>query len=213
MSDRLLYTAIGDSLTFGIGSTVFQPNFVKLYREAVEYHFQCSVERRTFAKNGAVAEQILAQLSRPETAEAVAASSFITLTAGGNDMLHASRQWLKSGDGETLYQSINQCVRVIEAILATIFQIHAADARPFCVRLVNLYNPIAQIPGSYAWLDYYNRQIATLERSPMVKIADVYHAFLGREEMLLSFDHIHPNPLGYRIMADTAIRLGYQPVG
>lgn len=213
MDNQPLYVALGDSLTVGLGATFFQPNFVKLYQQSLEYYFRQPVERMSFAKNGATSEQILDQIKQPDASEAVRNASFITLTAGGNDMLHASKAWMKTGDEGALLGAIQNCVTTIEAILRTIFDIHAANPQPFCVRVMNLYNPMPQIPETYAWLEYYNQQLAQLERAPYVKIADVYHAFLGREPMLLTIDHTHPNPLGYRIMADTAIRLGYQPVG
>ncbi|MFT8319149.1 MAG: GDSL-type esterase/lipase family protein [Sporolactobacillus sp.] len=213
MSERPLYVALGDSLTVGIGSTLFQPNFVKLYQQSLERYFTQPVQRISFAKNGAVTRQILENLQQPETAAAVHNASFITLTAGGNDLLHAGKNWLKTGDRATLNQAIQECVATIETILRTIFDIHMDNPQPFCVRVLNLYNPMPQIRESYVWLESYNRQLAALERSPFVKIADVYHTFYGREPMLLSFDHTHPNPIGYRMMADTVIQLGYAPVG
>ncbi|CAM3026367.1 GDSL-type esterase/lipase family protein [Sporolactobacillus spathodeae] len=212
MGDRPLYVALGDSLTVGIGATFFQPNFVKLYQHSIEYYFRQPVERLSFAKNGATSEQILEQLLHPETTHAVANASFITLTAGGNDMLHASRKWLKTGNQAELSESIQSCVATIEEILWTIFEIHASNPQKFCVRVLNLYNPMPQIRETYFWLEQYNKQLASLERAPDVKIADVYHAFLGNEPMLLTLDHTHPNPLGYRIMADTAVHLGFEPV-
>jgi lysophospholipase L1-like esterase len=40
----------------------------------------------------------------------------------------------------------------------------------------------------------------------------VYHAFLGREKELLFLDGIHPNPKGYKVIAEQMHQLGYVPL-
>ncbi|RYL95688.1 lysophospholipase [Sporolactobacillus sp. THM7-4] len=212
MSEHLFYTALGDSLTVGVGATLFAPNFVRQYRRHLEQALQRPARLRVFAKNGATSEAVLESLSHPEVAYAVGSANAITLTAGGNDFIQAGRVWTASGDSSVIQITLASCYRRIEQIIETIYHLHRENPEPFMIRVLNLYNPMPQMPQSSPILETFNRRLAGLERFPGVKVADIYHAFYGREASLLSFDHIHPNPIGYSIMADTTARLGFDPL-
>ncbi|TGA97236.1 lysophospholipase [Sporolactobacillus shoreae] len=207
-----LYVAIGDSLTVGIGSTFFQPNFVKYYHNILEYHFKRPISKLVFAKNGATTDAILESLRHPDVAQAVHDASFITLTGGGNDLLHAGKSWLRTGNSEMVTGAIQMCLQNMERIIETMVGLHKDVQEPMLIRVLNLYNPMFEIPESVKWLEYYNQSLISLERFPSVRVADVYHAFKGHEPFLLSLDHTHPNPIGYRVIAQTVAGLGFDPV-
>ncbi|MCO7127296.1 GDSL-type esterase/lipase family protein [Sporolactobacillus shoreicorticis] len=205
---RPLYVAIGDSLTVGIGSTFFQPNFVKLYHRDLEAYYRTQIEQRVYAKNGATTEGIRHILAQPEVAEAVANASFITLTGGGNDFLKAGRKWMRTGDSSPIIEAAEQSMIHFDQMIRFIDSFHANNPNPFIVRVLNLYNPLFYIPNTNHWLEEYNKQLNDLERYPFVRVADIYRAFSGHEPQLLSFDRIHPNPIGYRVMAQVTAHLG-----
>ncbi|WP_239984800.1 GDSL-type esterase/lipase family protein [Sporolactobacillus pectinivorans] len=212
MNENPLYVALGDSLTVGVGSTFFQPNFVKYYQKSIEYYFRHPVRKLVFAKNGATTQDILSFFSRPEVAGAVHDATFITLTGGGNDLLHARKKWLKFGESTIVSDAIQQCLYNMALIIESILRLRGDVQKPVTIRVLNLYNPMFQIPESRAWLETYNRSLFALERYPSVQVADVYSAFYGHEPYLLSMDHTHPNPVGYRVMAEVAADLGFEPV-
>ncbi|QAA22076.1 lysophospholipase [Sporolactobacillus terrae] len=197
-----LYTALGDSLTVGVGSTVFQPNFVKLYQRKLEVYYHIKLQRQIFAKNGATTEQILQSTFRPEIAAAIGRSTFLTITGGGNDFLKAGRYWMKTGDFSAVLQATENSLAHMEQMIYRIHLLHEDSTDSYRVRILNLYNPLFYIPGTNHWLEDYNKRLNQFEDDAHVRIADVYHAFSGYEPQLLGFDHLHPNPIGYRVMAE-----------
>uniref|UniRef100_UPI003393A96B GDSL-type esterase/lipase family protein n=1 Tax=Sporolactobacillus caesalpiniae TaxID=3230362 RepID=UPI003393A96B len=211
MQTRPLYTAVGDSLTVGVGATIFQPNFVKLYHHELEAYYQTRIERRVYAKNGATTAEISANLSRPDVSEAIRNAQFITLTGGGNDFLKAGRQWMRTGNFSPVIQASEQSLAHFEQMIRQIGVLHKNNPSPFIVRVLNLYNPLFYIPDTNRWLESYNERLNLLEDYPFVRVADIYHAFSGHEPQLLGFDRIHPNPIGYRIMAQVTASLGFEP--
>lgn len=212
MNRRLLYTALGDSLTVGIGSTLFHPNFVKYYHESLEFYFRQPIERAVVARNGATTDDILARLSDPDIVQLIRNSTFITLTGGGNDLLHAGKIWLRTGDEAQIARSIQHTLENMTRMVNTILQLHDGRDQQLLIRVLNLYNPLFRVPGSRQWIESYNLRLLTLEeRSSSVRVADIYHAFDGYEPLLLSIDRTHPNPEGYRVMASTVANLGFYP--
>lgn len=208
-----LYAAIGDSLTVGVGSTFFTPNFVERYRQRIEQAFNRPVAVQTFAKNGATTEQILASLSDPNVAQAIGQADIITLTAGGNDLIKAGKEFLRTGNTELLQYALSSGSANIEQIIQTIHMLNPPAQHPYIIRLFNLYNPLPGIPEAAPWIQAFNRQLAGFKRFPHIEVVDLYHIFLGHEAFYLSFDHIHPNPRGYEAMADAAAQLGYGSIG
>jgi lysophospholipase L1-like esterase len=205
----MLYTAIGDSLTVGVGSTFFQPNFVRLYQRDLEYSFRCPVDKRIFAKNGATTAEILASLSRPEVINGVQEADVITVTGGGNDLLRAGKAWMKTGDRKGVAEAIRECLENMQQIVSLLIRLHSGRDKMPLIRVLNLYNPFYYVPESYNWLHTYNRELSRLEHHTMVRVADICQAFYGDEPYLLSIDHTHPNPIGYRVIAQTVSRLGF----
>lgn len=188
------------------------PNFVKCFHRDLKSYFQMPVACRKFAKNGATTGDILATLYRPDVARTVASARFITLTGGGNDLLRAGKIWIRMRDRTLLSRALGESHTNIERIIAAMIHLHAGHSESFMIRILNLYNPMPHIPESRLWLEAFNERLLSLERFAEVRVADIYHAFYGRESSLLAMDHTHPNPLGYKIMADTTARLGFDPV-
>lgn len=188
------------------------PNFVKVFHQSLETYFQQPVRRLVYAKKGATTGDILASLFRPDVAQAAGSATFITLTAGGNDLLRSGKIWLRTGDRSSILSALHESFENIWQIIETIMRLHSDNPESYLIRVLNLYDPLPQIPESRMWLESFNGRLASLERFNEIKIADIYHAFYGREPYLLAMDHTHPNPTGYKIMADTTARLGFKPV-
>ncbi|RYM06205.1 hypothetical protein EWH99_03745 [Sporolactobacillus sp. THM7-7] len=92
MRKHPFYVALGDSLTVGVGSTLFLPDFVAHYRKTLETVLRQPVGLRVLAKNGATTEDILYALQHPEVEKTIREADVITITAGGNAVC-----WLSIG--------------------------------------------------------------------------------------------------------------------
>ncbi|MFC7394415.1 GDSL-type esterase/lipase family protein [Scopulibacillus cellulosilyticus] len=203
------YVALGDSLTVGVGAGIFNPGFVNEYRLMAEQSLQRPISFNIFAKTGTTSQQILDSLSLPEITSHICHSEIITLTAGGNDLIKSGKNFLMNKNEEVLEESLSNATANISKIIDTIHQIHADKNQPFILRLFNIYNPFPKIKFIDPWLQQFNAHLASFSKQPHIEVADIYTAFSGKQNFLLSLDHIHPNIRGYHVMAQTVNNLGY----
>ncbi|GGH75331.1 lysophospholipase L1-like esterase [Pullulanibacillus pueri] len=207
----LLYTALGDSLTVGVGADLFSPAFVGRYQCLSEKKLQAPVCVQTFAKNGATSGDILEAARLPAISEALKSSSIITVTAGANDLIHAGEQFLFHQDTSLLLQAMETAILNITELIELIQGLHF-ESSSFILRLQNLYNPFPQLPEAEEWIRKFNAQMAGLTRHRFTKVADIHGAFAGKQQELLSPHGVHPNDNGYAVMAQTVAQLGYDPL-
>lgn len=83
------YTAIGDSLTEGIGDLTNSGGFVPIVADDLKEHYNLNgVQTDNFGKNGDRSDQILKRIKeKPEIQKGLASADVITLTVGGNDLM------------------------------------------------------------------------------------------------------------------------------
>lgn len=194
------YVAIGDSLTVGVGARLFGGGFAERYQWMLEKKTQASVELSVFAKSGLTTDQILQLFKRSDVRRAIAPADIITITGCGNDLVQAIQQYEKGEDEKKLLQATLHCQANFSKMIQEIAQIKRGQ-QPYCVYLMNLYNPFPQIPIAGRWLQQYNHQLRLLAANPYVEVVDVYRAFEGHERDYLSIDQFHPNHKGYEAMA------------
>lgn len=190
------YTALGDSLTVGIGS-FFRAGFVHNYATRLEKTFSTPVSLNIEAKVGLTSIELLEKLQDHKTRIQIAESDLITITIGGNDLIQA----LQFNEFRVLEQSIHQFAHNMARILTTIKIIKTLRPnRPYLVQLIGLYNPVPYLPFSDHFIRKYNNVLHSFT-SPSISYVDIYLAFLNQEKRLLADDG-HPNNHGYRIMTD-----------
>lgn len=87
------YTALGDSLTEGIGDTAKQGGFVGILGKDIADHYQVkTVTVDNFGKNGDRSDQILKRLKKSSDQQnSLRQADLITLTVGGNDLMKVIR--------------------------------------------------------------------------------------------------------------------------
>ena len=195
------YVAIGDSLTVGVGARLFGGGFTQRFRWMLEKKTHAPVELSVFAKSGLTTDEILQLFKRSEVRRAIPAAD-ITITGCGNDLVQAVQQYEEGEDENKLLQAVMHCQANFSKMIQEIAQIKRGQHEPYCVYLMNLYNPFPQIPIAGRWLQQYNQQLRLLAANPHVEVVDVYRAFEGHERAYLSIDQFHPNPKGYDAMAE-----------
>ncbi|WP_059170233.1 GDSL-type esterase/lipase family protein [Bacillus sp. FJAT-27445] len=206
----LQYTALGDSLTVGIGTALFPcSSFVWRYKALSEHALNRQIDVNIFAKTGATSREILQFFSWPKVAVNVASADIITITVGGNDLIDAAEVFLATFDTQVLKKALDESTANIGKILEEIHTLKSGVDNSYIIRLVNLYNPFPKIPEADRWIQDFNAHLETISKKPHIGVVDVYHAFSGRQNELLSLDRAHPNPNGYRVMAEVAYQLGY----
>ncbi|QFF99223.1 spore gernimation protein [Psychrobacillus glaciei] len=206
----LRYLAIGDSLTVGIGVPFLDRGFVEYYRGMSQQILKKSILYQKYARSGATTEDVLRTLHFPIVTEAVNCADIITITAGGDDLINAAKEFLINKNEESVSHAINQSQNNYSKIVERIRQLDKQDQ--YILRLTNLYNPFPDIPIADEGIKAFNSLINRFGLEMNVKVADLYSVFKGNEKALLSKGGVHPNGEGYYQMALALSRLGYSPL-
>ncbi|KZE66064.1 hypothetical protein AWM68_06725 [Fictibacillus phosphorivorans] len=207
-----LLTAIGDSLTVGVGAPVFGKGYVGRYVGFTQDIFNKKIFVNNFAVTGTTSEEILTSLKDNEVRNSIKKSKIILITAGGNDLIQAAFKYMLTHKEEPLYRALENCKRNLKKIFKVIFKLKKNDKEPFIIRICTLYNPYFKWSKAIEWVNLFNNHIKSYESLPNVRVADLYQVFKGREKELVSFDSVHPNKNGYQVIAVSLFELGFKEI-
>ncbi|NPC91564.1 spore gernimation protein [Bacillus sp. WMMC1349] len=197
------YTALGDSLTVGVGSGMFEPGFVQRYKRKLEEDLHEPVMLMVFAKSGLETAEILQLFDRPFVKEQLKKANVITITGCGNDLLESLEIYEKEKDDDVFLEASLHCQKNYAEMLRKIKDIKGKDHQNYMIRLLNLYNPFPKIKLADRWVSDFNQHLQQLANPPQVKVIDVYSIFKGHETEYLSIDKVHPNGKGYEAIAES----------
>ncbi|MED4453605.1 GDSL-type esterase/lipase family protein [Metabacillus fastidiosus] len=208
----LKYAALGDSLTVGVGASLFAPGFVFYYARFIERNLCLPVRINVYAKSGIETGDVLEIVKTKALHEKINEANIITLSAGANDLINASRTFESTGNNEELMRSLKECRENIDHIMDVIKELKSNCGQPYMIRLLNLYNPFPDIQFADKWIQLFNRALNGFDDGHLIRVADIYSAFKGKEAELLSVDKVHPNDRGYQLIAKCLNDLGYEGI-
>jgi lysophospholipase L1-like esterase len=232
----VLYTALGDSIGFGLFAPIGN-GYVPTYEDLVEADSGAHINTINLCVPGwtssdlvnAIRGNLIFRLS-------VATSTIVTVNIGGNDLLGARRAY----KGRTCGGADNQnCLRAGVAVFGANFNAILAEVRSLrgtrktIIRTMDVYNPfVNEDRAQNTWpndqgndfqvfkpyLNAINNQIAATAAARNIPYARVYLTFNGPngdidpgDLGLLAFDGLHPNGRGHRMIASLLRGLGYSP--
>ncbi|HEX8142411.1 MAG TPA: GDSL-type esterase/lipase family protein, partial [Pyrinomonadaceae bacterium] len=240
-STTLNYTALGDSLAFGI-LDFSRGGYVPRYGSYVQADTNSTVLLNNFGQNGMTSAQLLNALrTNANFRNSIANSQVVTWDIGGNDFLRIIDDY----QGGTCGGADNQnCLRDAvanfkanwNAIIAEILSLRSTGNT--IIRTMDIYNPhVKAQKASNSWandgglndfqaikpyLDDANRHIATTAAANNIPCAQVYQAFngpngdedAGDKGYISVYDpsRVHPNELGHEVIALLFRGLGYAPL-
>jgi lysophospholipase L1-like esterase len=230
------YVALGDSLATGFGAFT---GYVPRYEAHIETDTGVAVTRTNLGRNGWTSSQLLSALrSDPTFRHATREAEIVTWNIGGNDLRAARNSYKKGTCGgrdnqDCLRASVAKLKTNWTAIMAEVLELRST--RPTIVRTMDIYNPYIrtdiasdtwkndvgmndfQVFNSYVYKA--NLHIATTSYAAGVPYAGVHLAFNGpygyedpKSKGYLSFDGLHPNNTGHRVIAGELQKLGYAPL-
>jgi lysophospholipase L1-like esterase len=226
-----LYIALGDSLSFGIGaSDAGTTSFVALVHARLGSDFQLMNLGVPGATSQDLVDRDLSRAVQ-EIEQRKADSDpnndvrLVTLEIGGNDLLHLYASLVQTGLCANVETTLAkpQCAEALRSafdgfrpnLTAALDRLREADPS-LRILLLTLYNPFEHLPGVGEigdlslegkpdtpfpqGLNDIIRAIAQGRND--VTVVDIYPLFQGRSQELIFGDGIHPNDVGYRVMAD-----------
>ncbi len=208
--DCMLYLAIGDSLTYGHG---VHPD--KSFPAQLCVMAEKALGRKVRFYNGGIVGATAndtADLLETDAklSDYAGRADLITVTVGGNDLLHAARAYYAAGDRRLLTEALRTFLVAVRRIVAAIEQARTDPSKPYAVRFLNLYNPFPEIDEATFWINRLNKHLRRIQR-PHIQVVSLQEAFEGRME-LLSDDMVHPTEDGYFVMAQLTDQVGYSPL-
>ncbi|WP_168928831.1 SGNH/GDSL hydrolase family protein [Paenibacillus dokdonensis] len=205
------YTAVGDSLTVGFGAMPGN-GFVPVYRGMAERRVGEFVSYENLGINGLTSSELYANMKRSsQFRNSLKEAQIITISIGGNDLIRAAKSASSQNIAQHFNKALSQCQSNFSGIMQTLNQLKSGSRTPYIVRAVGLYNPFPQVDAATQWVQQFNRYING-NWGGSYAAAEIFSAFYGREHELLSFDHLHPNGRGYKVIAEQLNRLGYYPL-
>lgn len=206
VEDDLHVTAIGDSLTQGVGDTNDEGGYVEIIENTLKENLnEKEVTVNNFGKRGNRSDQLLKRLDQPEIVSSIEKSDMVLITIGANDIMAIVKdQFLDldyddfAGEKEPYEARLNEIIQTIKS--------KNSDAEIFLIGLYNPFEkPFSHIPELQQILRDWNeigKRVAEEEENmtfiPMEEI------FSHREEVYAE-DHFHPNKKGYKLMAERVI--------
>ncbi|MBU9723380.1 MULTISPECIES: GDSL-type esterase/lipase family protein [Bacillaceae] len=202
----LYYTALGDSISAGVGAYL-RDGFVKAYHHKLEHHLRLPVYLHLYAQPRITSYQLLTFLYDPNVRRDIARAHIITINIGGNDLIQANKRYKEIGDPQVLEQSHYYLYNNVKQILSVIHEIKANEPQNYLIQLIGIYNPYPKLPYSDHWIGKTNESLYQLATSYKNTVyIDVYPVFQQNGKGLFSFGGIHPNGKGHQMIADELLR-------
>lgn len=199
-----LYLALGDSLTTGYGVGVSR-SFATLFYSSLLPSFP-GLKYENLGVNGLTSAVLVNLLGQPKVAALIARAKIITITIGSNDLLAVGKGVISGAgaDPELALGNLNHNLLLIGEEIRSINPVAV-------VKIATLYNPIPPVPVQQVVMaeglvKAANQSIMNTANTFRFTVIPVGWAFAGREKILLGLDHLHPNIVGHKVLADLFAR-------
>ncbi|WP_026671958.1 GDSL-type esterase/lipase family protein [Alkalihalobacterium bogoriense] len=199
------YTALGDSLTVGIGAYL-SAGFVERFAKMLERTIAFPVLTEKYAKNGLTSQELVTMIQSYEITNKLPFSDVITISIGGNDLIAANKAFTQTSDPHYFVEALEQFQRNVSFIKEHIEAVQSVQRHSKAqIRFIGLYNPYRNLPHSDYWVQQFNSVLQSMS-SPTVQIVTIYPAFKQYGSKVLSFGGIHPNGKGHQLIANELMR-------
>jgi len=221
------YTAMGDSLAYGLWALPTSSSYVSRYRNFVQTDYGVTANLNNLGVNGWTSDDLLnALLTNTSFRTSVMKAQVITWDIGGNDLLAARSSYKSStcggADNQNCLRSTLSSVKTNwNAIMREILLLRGSNV---IIRTMDMYNPyVATDRTSNTWpndgglndyqafkpyldeLNNYIRTTATINNIPCARVYVAFNGVAGLEDPVargyISFDGLHPNNTGHGVIA------------
>ncbi|MDN7241033.1 GDSL-type esterase/lipase family protein [Planococcus sp. N028] len=200
----LLITALGDSLSEGIGDELYQVGYVgRLAFEMREWPGVYGTAVENTAKRGRRSDQLLAMFRQGQLTGPVAEADYVVMTIGGNDIMRIVKRDLFSLNVEAFADELV----LFENRFQTIFSSIRAINPNVPVIVMGIYNPFSlitqDVPEFEEIVAAYNGSMQEVaEADTQACFVPVNDLFIGNDNLVYHTDFFHPNSKGYDLMTE-----------
>ena len=220
---QLKLTAVGDSLTYGVGDATNNGGFVGLTQADLEATGQYQVTTKNYGVSGNTSTQILSRINKQAKIRTdLKQANIITVTAGGNDLMHVLQQHFLSLSEKEITAGSTAFQKHLTTLLTTIRKENATAP----IYVFGIYNPFyvyfpkmtAMTNSVSAWNQATQKTLQGFQRVYYIDIDKVLsngetvaNKASAKEALkdatsgdgnplIFSQDHFHPNNAGYAQM-------------
>lgn len=199
----LQITAIGDSLTVGVGDSKENGGYLSLLQSFLEEHkFVKEASITNLGVIGYQEEQLISQLQDNDVQNSIKKSDMIIITIGGNDVFHVFKENYRELKLEHFEKAEEIHRRNLESILKSITSLNPKAI----ILLIGIYNPFSKFINIMeideivdSWNTASEEVISSYQQAYFISIADI---FSDTEDHLIYEDYFHPNNKGYELIAE-----------
>lgn len=207
--------AVGDSLTHGVGDTTGQGGYVPLIAEDIRVETGATVNTSNYGVTGDTSLQILKRVRTNTNMQSdLKQANAITLTVGGNDLMHILQNNLNKINLKKVDQGIDTFQTHIQTLIAQIRKYNGNAP----IYLFSIYNPfyvyfpnLTKMQTSVKeWNAATEKTVGQLHRVHFVDVnktlsygtaSDQRSMKAGKSSvtnhLIYTKDHFHPNNAGY----------------
>lgn len=203
----IIMTALGDSLTQGVGDEEQLGGYVgRLAADMEEWDGVEDVVIENTAKRGRRSDQLLKLFEEGEVDAPVAEADILVMTMGGNDLMKIVKRDLFSLDEQAFYDELKLYEERLQEVFDSIRALN--PTAPFIV--IGIYNPFSLLTDEVNEFDEiltaYNDSVEELATNdPQACFVPVADLFVGNESLVYHTDFFHPNSNGYDTMTERVI--------
>lgn len=207
--EDLHITALGDSLTQGVGDATDQGGYVGILDQTFDSNPNAGdVVIDNFGKRGNRTDQLLKRLNNEEEiTSSIKQSDIVIITIGANDVMEV----VQDNFTNLNYQAFVEAQEGYEERLSEIIQTVNETNPDASIYLVGLYNPfnayfnnipeLGQIMSD--WNEISRQVVEESNRTTFIPIKDVFEN--SSENLLWEEDYFHPNERGYKRIAERVL--------
>ncbi|QXE01225.1 GDSL-type esterase/lipase family protein [Terribacillus sp. DMT04] len=205
IKEDLHITAIGDSLTQGVGDKTDKGGYVGILQQTFE-QTEDRVKIDNFGKRGNRTDQMLKRMEDPVISASLENADVVLITIGANDIMKVTKDHFTNLD----YDDYSKAMPAYEERMKEIFQKIDTLNPDAEVYLIGFYNPFEenfpelkeQLGTIIKEYNSIGEKIAQNEEQHYIETVDL---FQNETANLLSDDYFHPNEIGYGKVAERVL--------
>ncbi|KNE21459.1 SGNH/GDSL hydrolase family protein [Virgibacillus pantothenticus] len=195
-------TAIGDSLTQGVGDETAQGGYVGALQEMLE-EAKTQTTFDNFGVRGNRSDQLLKRLEQDDIIASIQQADIVFITIGANDIMQILKENITNLQMDDFEKARIDYEKRLGKIISNIRAINAETD----IYLLGFYNPFGEYFKDIKelkliaenWNKTGEQLVNKYENSSFIPIMDL---FSNAEEHLFAEDNFHPNRLGYQRIAE-----------